>query len=175
MPRLLKVLTGLAALVCLAALPASASALPGAHVSATKFVKHVDYPGTQHLHYEYGPIDIARGRTTSRRTSTEQAEGLGLHHALQAEPRLLELAQGPARRRDPPAPRGLAATAAPTFAAGEEKTTAQLPRGYGYHYNTSDSWIMNYMLHNLTPKPTKVSIIYDIDFVPDTAPPRPRS
>jgi plastocyanin len=58
----------------------------------------------------------------------------------------------------------------PTFAAGEEKTTQQLPRGYGYHYKPSDSWIMNYMIHNLTPKPTKVSITYDIDFVPDSTP-----
>ena len=32
---------------------------------------------------------------------------------------------------------------------------------------------MNYMIHNLTPEPTKVSITYDIDFVPDSAP-RPR-
>ena len=57
----------------------------------------------------------------------------------------------------------------PTFAAGEEKTTIQLPRGYGYHYNPSDRWIMNYMIHNLTPNPTRVSITYDIDFVPDSA------
>ena len=57
----------------------------------------------------------------------------------------------------------------PTFAAGEEKTILQLPRGYGYHYNPSDSWIMNYMIHNLTPRPTKVSITYDIDFVPDSS------
>jgi plastocyanin len=56
----------------------------------------------------------------------------------------------------------------PTFAAGEEKTTLQLPRGYGFHYDPSDRWIMNYMLHNLTPNPKKVSITYDIDFVPDS-------
>ena len=43
----------------------------------------------------------------------------------------------------------------------------QLPRGYGYQYRPTDSWIMNYMIHNLTPEPTKVSITYDIDFVPD--------
>jgi hypothetical protein len=29
---------------------------------------------------------------------------------------------------------------------------------------------MNYMIHNLTPKPTKVSITYDIDFVPADSP-----
>ena len=62
MPRLTKVLTGLAVTACLAVAPASAMALPGAHVSSTKLVKHVNYPETQHLHYEYGPIDIAPGQ-----------------------------------------------------------------------------------------------------------------
>jgi len=56
----------------------------------------------------------------------------------------------------------------PTFAAGEEKSILQLPRGYGYHYAPTDRWIMNYMIHNLTPRPTQVSITYDIDFVPDS-------
>ena len=62
----------------------------------------------------------------------------------------------------------------PTFAAGEEKTVAQFPRGYGYHYKPSDRWIMNYMIHNLTPNPTKVSITYDIDFVPDSSATAPK-
>ena len=124
MPRLLKVLTGLAALVCLAALPASASALPGAHVSATKFVKHVDYPGTQHLHYEYGPIDIAPGAEQHRgEGQQEQAQGLGLHHPLQAEPRLLDSHKVP-RVDVIHLHHGVwIVNGGPTFAAGEEKTT----------------------------------------------------
>ena len=56
----------------------------------------------------------------------------------------------------------------PTFAAGEEKTIAQLPPGFGLPYKPSDSWALSYMIHNLTPNPTKVSITYDIDFVPDS-------
>jgi plastocyanin len=59
---------------------------------------------------------------------------------------------------------------APTFAAGEEKTTAQAPAGYGWRYRTSDSWVMNHMIHNLTPNPTDVYITYDLQFVPDTSP-----
>ena len=70
MPRFAKVLVGLAVLACAAVAPASAMALPGANVSSTKLVQHVDYPETQHLHFEYGPIEIPRARTTSRRTST---------------------------------------------------------------------------------------------------------
>ena len=145
-------------------------ALPGAHVSSTKLVKHVEYPGD--------PAPPLRVRADRHQPGPEQhrgpdqpqqAQGPGLHHPLRAQPRLLGHAQGAARRRDPPAPRRLAQQRLPTFAAGEEKTTFQLPRGYGYHYNPSDNWIMNYMIHNLTPKPTKVSITYDIDFVPDSS------
>ena len=58
----------------------------------------------------------------------------------------------------------------PTFAAGEEKTIFQAPQGYGYHYDPSDPWILNYMLHNLLPNTAQVYITWDIDFVPDSAP-----
>jgi hypothetical protein len=37
---------------------------------------------------------------------------------------------------------------APEFAAGEEKTHVTAPPGYGWRYRTSDSWVMNYMIHN---------------------------
>jgi plastocyanin len=56
------------------------------------------------------------------------------------------------------------------FAAGEEKTAMFLPEPYGYRYRTSDRWILNYMLHNLTPDRKKVWVTYDIDIIPDTAP-----
>ena len=42
------------------------------------------------------------------------------------------------------------------FAAGEEKTVIQLPKGYGYDYKAADRWLLNYMIHNLTPVPAKV-------------------
>ena len=54
------------------------------------------------------------------------------------------------------------------FASGEEKTWAQLPQGFGYPFRTSDQWMMDYMLHNLTPLPMTVYITYEIDFVPAT-------
>ena len=56
------------------------------------------------------------------------------------------------------------------FAAGEEKTIFQLPKGYGYRYEASDTWLLNHMIHNLTPTPMKVKMVYEIDFIPDTAP-----
>jgi hypothetical protein len=42
------------------------------------------------------------------------------------------------------------------FAAGEEKTRMRLPRGYGYPVKGSDNLLLNHMIHNLTPVPTKV-------------------
>jgi plastocyanin len=56
------------------------------------------------------------------------------------------------------------------FAVGEEKTVMLLPQGYGYRYKANDRWLLNYMLHNLTSKPDKVFITYDIDIIPSTAP-----
>jgi plastocyanin len=56
------------------------------------------------------------------------------------------------------------------FAAGEEKTTFTLPKGYGYRYEASDGWLLNHMIHNLTPTPAKVYMVYEIDFIPDGSP-----
>ncbi|MEA2423333.1 MAG: hypothetical protein QOF55_2432, partial [Thermoleophilaceae bacterium] len=53
-----------ALLVCAFAGSASAAQLPGAHISAKKYAPSAIYPGIQHLHYEYGPVDIAPGQNT---------------------------------------------------------------------------------------------------------------
>ena len=38
----------------------------------------------------------------------------------------------------------------PFMASGEEKTVYEFPHGYGYPVGASDTWILNYMIHNLT-------------------------
>ena len=53
------------------------------------------------------------------------------------------------------------------FAAGEEKTIMKLPKGFGYHYRASDRWLLNHMIHNLTPQRMRLYITYTIDFIPD--------
>jgi hypothetical protein len=58
----------------------------------------------------------------------------------------------------------------PRFAVGEEKTIVDLPEGFGYRYTPRQSWLINYMIHNLTRTPDDVYITYEIDFVPDTSP-----
>jgi plastocyanin len=59
---------------------------------------------------------------------------------------------------------------APLFAAGEEKTILRSPPGFGWRYRTSDQWVMNHMIHNLTPTPADVYIDYELEFVPDGTP-----
>jgi plastocyanin len=58
----------------------------------------------------------------------------------------------------------------PFMASGEEKTKYEFPAGYGYPIGAKDQWILNYMIHNLTARPMKVYITYEIDFVPATEP-----
>ncbi len=53
------------------------------------------------------------------------------------------------------------------YAAGEEKTIMSFPKGYGYRYEASDNWLLNHMIHNLTPVASKVNVVYEIDFIPD--------
>src|SRR5436190_4128094 len=54
----------------------------------------------------------------------------------------------------------------PFFAAGEEKTIAPFPKGYGMPIKATDQWQLLYMVHSAIQKPQVVYITYDIDFVP---------
>jgi plastocyanin len=54
----------------------------------------------------------------------------------------------------------------PFFAAGEEKTIAPFPKGYGLPVKATDQWQLLYMVHSAVPQPQEVYITYDIDFIP---------
>jgi plastocyanin len=54
----------------------------------------------------------------------------------------------------------------PFFAAGEEKTVAPFPTGYGMPVKASDVWLLLYMVHSAVQKPMTVYITYDVDFIP---------
>ena len=55
----------------------------------------------------------------------------------------------------------------PFFAAGEEKTIAPWPKGYGMPIKASDTWLLLYMVHSAVAEPMETYITYDIDFVPE--------
>ncbi|QEC47342.1 hypothetical protein FSW04_06935 [Baekduia soli] len=167
-----------AALIVLAAatVPASAAALPGAHISAVQVVPSADYPGLQHLTYLYGPIRITPGQNTIEARPNDQRPQVP-GYITRFRPDLVYTKVNAQGGHDVPRVDVIHLHHGvwlnnnyPTFAAGEEKTVFNLPEGYGYHYDPSDSWIMNYMIHNLTPNPTSVYIKYDMDFLPDSEP-----
>jgi plastocyanin len=168
------VLTLLAVLVtALAASASSASAgtLPGAHISEKKYAPSATYPGLQHLHYEYGPISIVPGQNTID-IGVNRLKPDVPGYITRFSPNLVYVSNHKVPRVDViHLHHGVwLMDGYPTFAAGEEKTVFNAPQRYGYHYKPSDRWLMNYMIHNLTPTPTKVFITYDIDFLPDSTP-----
>jgi hypothetical protein len=136
----------------------------------------------QHLHFKYGPINIAPGQNlilvgpvtiekpaydgyvVGFRPNLVRADGsvppieqIHLHHAV-----WLDLS-----RQDVTSP-GLPGQR--IAASGEEKTASRLPAGYGYPVRSSDVWALNYMIHNETPNPDVVWITYDVDYVPANTP-----
>ena len=140
-------------------------------LAAPALAAHAAKPtGVQHLHYRFGPLHISPGQNTINiapttlrpkvpgyitrfRPSLTYTNGkapsvdvIHLHHGVW-------LVDGE-----------------PRFAVGEEKTIVSLPKGYGYRYTPDQTWLINYMIHNLTVNPDTVYITYDIDFIPDTAP-----
>jgi plastocyanin len=161
------------ALVAAAATAATAfgAQLPGAHIAANAFAQPANYAGIQHKHYEYGPIAIQPGQN-SIEIGVNRLKPDVPGYITRFKPDLVYAANHRVPRVDViHLHHGVwLMNGYPTFAAGEEKTIFNAPQGYGYHYSPSDTWLMNYMIHDLTPTPTSVYITYDIDFVPDSAP-----
>jgi plastocyanin len=137
--------------------------------------------GTTRLHFEYGPITIHPGQNNIQFSKGEVPNPTEDGWILRMVPNLryadgtvppvdvLHLHHGVwlnASRKDSTFP----AYPERFMAVGEEKTVTQFPDGFGYPYKASDQWIINYMLHDLTPDGGQVWITYDLDFLPATAP-----
>jgi plastocyanin len=133
-------------------------------------IPRVGYPGLQHLHYEYGPISIAPGQNNIQ-TDVDALKPSVPGFITRFAPNLVYADSGRVPRVDViHLHHGVwLSNLQPTFAAGEEKTILQLPRGYGLPYAPSDQWLLNYMIHNLTAAPTRVYLTYDVDFLPAPA------
>jgi hypothetical protein len=136
-----------------------------------------DPPGVQHLHYEVGPLRIRSGQNIIEFTNDQIPKptvdgwitGIrpNIHLADGTIPRvdLIHLHHGVwlnTSRADATAP----SLPERFYAAGEEKTAMQMPPGYGYRFRATDKWVINYMIHDLVPRPYDVYIDYDLDFVP---------
>jgi len=136
-------------------------------------------PGEQRLSYRIGPIQVTPGQNRiNLRPITERPTGDGwitrikpnLVYADGTVPKthLVMFHHGVwLNQSRPDATTGFSER---FFAAGEEKTAASLPDGFGYRYRTSDRWLFNDMVHNLTSQPMELYATYTIDFIPDGSP-----
>jgi plastocyanin len=135
--------------------------------------------GSQHMHFEVGPIDVQPGQNnidfeggipqpdvdgwiTRMQPDLRFDDGsvppvdvIHLHHGVWLNTSARDSTAGLPER---------------FLAAGEEKTINIFPAPYAYGYSTTDHWTLNYMLHNLTDDPKQVWITYDIDFIPADSP-----
>jgi hypothetical protein len=126
--------------------------------------------GAETLHYRYGPVQITPGQNTIEFGGNELKPPVdGWITSFKPD---LTYTDGSVPRVDViHLHHGVwLSNLAPLFAAGEEKTTFSQPPGYGWRYRTSDQWVMNHMIHNLTPDPTEVYIDYTLEFIPDGTP-----
>ena len=127
--------------------------------------------GVRHLTFRFGPVRIKPGQNTIAITNSElkppgpgwitsfapnltyvdgkvpRVDVIHLHHAVWIVSNANQLIQ-------------------PTWAAGEEKTIFRMPKGFGWRYRSSDRWLLNHMIHNLTAAPTRVYITWKMDFIP---------
>jgi plastocyanin len=170
LPRLI---AALASALVLSALTALAAAPAGAQMTEKipQAIPSVPYDGVQHLRYRFGPLKIIPGANSIELQAADSMKPKVSGYITRFTPNL-ERADGTV----PPVDelhlhhavwlmRGY-----PTFAAGEEKTIFQFPKGYGYRYDPSDPWFLNHMIHNLLPNEDSAYITYDIDFVPLSSP-----
>ena len=143
---------------------------PAAPVASRGEVEPVPYAGVQHQRYRYGPITIHPGQNpivfepSSQKPTvpgyiTRFKPDLTYVNGKKPAVDVLHLHHGVWIMRGET-----------TFAAGEEKTITQIPRGFGYRYDPGDPWILNHMLHNLTPASARVYLTWEIDFVPESSP-----
>jgi plastocyanin len=139
-------------------------------------VPHVDYAGVQHLTYCYGPITVSPGQNIIKfRPAIDAAQ----QKLWPQEPGYITRFDPELTYVDGSVPRVdvlhlhhavWAVNGAPQFAVGEEKTIQQLPQGFGWRSQATDSWILNDMLHDLVAQQSQVYVVWRLDFVPDTAP-----
>jgi plastocyanin len=163
-----------AALVALLVVAAPASA-EGGLWDGTK--------GVQHLHFQTAPILVKPGQNSINNVIVPAAQKPKVDgFIVRARPDLtyldgtvppvdvIHLHHGVwlnASGTSPAAPIG---SVQPIFFGGEEKTVFRIPKGYGYTYKKSDSWILNEMIHNNTPNATRVRLVWDLDFIPKASP-----
>jgi plastocyanin len=159
-----------AVLVCLAVAPAAQAKSTTVRTPQGTITTTRGEDGVRHLKFRWGPVRIKAGQNTiSLAANNLVPPGAGWITSFKPD---LTYTDGRVPRVDiihlhhavwlagPPA------ALQPTWAAGEEKTIFRTPKGFGWRYRTSDRWLLNHMIHNLTAVPTRVFITWEMDFIP---------
>lgn len=159
MRRLLTVL--LTAFFCL-----SGSAL--ASDPEMQVISHVKYPGSQSLTFRYGPIFIKPGQNTIH-FSPARIGPREPGYITRFRP---DMVFADSLKSTPGADFHLHHVQwkigdESVFPAGEEKSIIQFPKGFGYPLKGGEPWRMNYMIHNLTPRPARVYLTWHLDYLPE--------
>ena len=128
--------------------------------------------GCKRIQFAFGPIQVRPGMNDAmlRPTVIEQPRYDG--YIVRFQPNLVRATDG----STPPVEQlhlhhatwlnlGNSYGDGPFFAAGEEKTIADFPTGYGMHVGANDVWGLLYMVHDAQANPDNVWVTYNIDFV----------
>ena len=139
-------------------------------------IPEVNYTGMKRITYCYGPINIAPGQNIIKLRTAVDTVGQKLWpqkpgYITRFDPEFV-YTDGSVPRVDVLHLHHAVwlVNGQPQFAAGEEKTTQQLPQGFGWRSQPGDSWVLNDMLHDLLAQTSQVYLVWRLDFVPDTLP-----
>jgi hypothetical protein len=129
--------------------------------------------GIQHLHFRTAPIRVLPGQNSVQLVAIPQNEKPAVDGYIVRMRPDLQYLDG----KVPPVnvihlhhAVWIDSKRGPFFFGGEEKTVFHIPRGYGYPYRTSDRWTLDQMIHNQLPVPTRVRLVWDLDFIPAGTP-----
>lgn len=133
------------------------------------------YPGAyQRLKFSYGPILVKPGQNDQLITPVTIEKPVQDGYITRFKPDLVHADDSVPPIEDVHLHHGTWLSVpsygeGPFFAAGEEKTIAPFPTGYGLPIKATDQWLLLYMVHSAVPQPTEVYITYEIDFIPQAA------
>ena len=134
---------------------------------------YVRYPGAcQRLRFSFGPINVKPGQNDVLVEPVKIEKPMRDGYITRFEPNLVfpDGTVPPIEQVHLHHGTWLSASdygRGPFFAAGEEKTVAPFPTGYGMPVKATDVWLLLYMVHSAIQKPMQVYITYDVDFIPE--------
>jgi hypothetical protein len=130
------------------------------------------YPGAcQRLRFSFGPIHVKPGQNDVLVEPVKIEKPMREGYITRIEPNLVDVNGDVPPTEEVHLHHGTWLSvptygSGPFFAAGEEKTIAPFPKGYGMPVKPTDQWLLLYMVHSAVQEPMELWITYDVDFIP---------